>query len=143
MRRRKAFTFVELVIVVAIIGILAVTAIGYFQDYMSDAREAVSRQNLSVVRGAISQFFQYRMQFPTTFTQLNLNQNIERMLLDPLNDGTVQLMIEVPDTVSHPGVSPNPAIASFTTFVTLARGADGDGSHQFRNVKISGRYQSW
>ncbi len=50
---KKAFSLVELMIVVAIIGILAALVIPKISNYAQQAKEAAARENLQVLRGAI------------------------------------------------------------------------------------------
>jgi prepilin-type N-terminal cleavage/methylation domain-containing protein len=49
----KAFSVVELVIVVAVLGILAAIVVPHFQGHATEAKEAVAKDNLRVLRGAI------------------------------------------------------------------------------------------
>jgi prepilin-type N-terminal cleavage/methylation domain-containing protein len=58
LRRRGGFTLVELMIVVAIIGVLAAVAIPAFQRYMSNARASEAGPMLRrIVDGAITYFY--------------------------------------------------------------------------------------
>ncbi|OHB67512.1 MAG: hypothetical protein A2Y77_13455 [Planctomycetes bacterium RBG_13_62_9] len=50
---RKAFSIAELMIVVAIIGILAALAIPYVGDHAAEAKEAAAKDNLRVLRDSI------------------------------------------------------------------------------------------
>lgn len=50
---KKAFSFVELMIVVAILGILAAIILPEFQSYTTQAKEAAAKDNLRILRGAI------------------------------------------------------------------------------------------
>jgi prepilin-type N-terminal cleavage/methylation domain-containing protein len=50
---KKAFSLVELMIVVAVIGILAAMVIPKVQDYSAQAREATAKENLHILRAAI------------------------------------------------------------------------------------------
>jgi prepilin-type N-terminal cleavage/methylation domain-containing protein len=50
---RKAFSIAELMIVVAIIGILAALAVPYLSNHAVEAREAAAKDNLRVLRDAI------------------------------------------------------------------------------------------
>jgi type IV pilus assembly protein PilA len=50
---RKAFSIAELVIIVAIIGILAALVVPYFRNQTTQAKESAARYDLRVLRGAI------------------------------------------------------------------------------------------
>ena len=50
---KKAFTLVEILIVVAILGILAAIALPTFQDHIQQARESAAKDNLRILRNAI------------------------------------------------------------------------------------------
>jgi len=50
---KKGFSLVELMIVVAVLGILAAIVVPQFQNYSTQAREAVAKDSLAVLRGAI------------------------------------------------------------------------------------------
>jgi prepilin-type N-terminal cleavage/methylation domain-containing protein len=50
---KKAFTLVELLIVVAILGILAAIIVPEYQDHAQLAKEAVAKDNLRILRNAI------------------------------------------------------------------------------------------
>ena len=56
-KRRKGFTLIELMIVVAIIGILATIAIPKFGSLIRKAGEGASKGNLGALRSALSIYY--------------------------------------------------------------------------------------
>ena len=50
---KRAFTLVEILIVVALLGILAAIALPTFQDHIQQARESAAKDNLRILRNAI------------------------------------------------------------------------------------------
>ena len=55
-KKKKAFTIIELLIVIMIIGILVGVAVPYYNDYIIDSRLSVLKQNLATLRNSINQF---------------------------------------------------------------------------------------
>ena len=57
MRKQKGFTLIELMIVVAIIGILAAVAIPKFADMLEKAREGATKGNVGGIKSAVSIYY--------------------------------------------------------------------------------------
>lgn len=60
----KAFTLLELMVVVAIIGILAAISLPAYQDYVVRAKIAESITLSSEVQSTIKEYYQYHTKFP-------------------------------------------------------------------------------
>jgi type IV pilus assembly protein PilA len=65
-RMQKGFTLIELMIVVAIIGILAAVAIPQYQDYTVKAKLSKVQSTVAPVKTALALFFQENGSFPAT-----------------------------------------------------------------------------
>ena len=57
MKKQKGVTLIELMIVVAIIGILAAVAIPKFADMLEKAREGATKGNVGAIKSAISIYY--------------------------------------------------------------------------------------
>ncbi len=68
-RQRKGFTLVELAIVIAILGILAVVAIPKYQGMEDQARSSAAKAQLGTVRSAIGiSYAKNKGTFPSTIS---------------------------------------------------------------------------
>jgi general secretion pathway protein G len=84
MRDRRGFTFVEMLIVVSIIGILATIALPSFQTAVIKAKEAALKENLFVLRDVIDQFYADQEKYPATLADLVEKRYLRRVPADPI-----------------------------------------------------------
>ena len=113
-RAQRGFTLIELMIVVAIIGILAAIAIPQYQDYLTRSRWSDNFQSIGNLKQAISECAQ--------------NQNNEIFPTGGVNCGSIGA-VGTANTLMGNGflppnyVAPTPKFGSAATVVTTATGA--------------------
>ena len=85
MRRQDAvFTLIELMIVMAIIGVLAVVAIPSFVGAIKQAREAVLKEDLHVLRAAIDSYTMDKQKAPQSLDDLIQDGYLREIPIDPM-----------------------------------------------------------
>jgi type IV pilus assembly protein PilA len=73
MHRSSGFTLIELMIVVAIIGILAAIAIPAYQDYIARAQASEAVQLMAGAKTPLSEYFADNGRWPTDPSEVDLN----------------------------------------------------------------------
>lgn len=96
--KKKGFTMIELLIVMAIIGILlAIVAPRYF-GRLEQAKETALRQDLVIMREAIGHFYGDLNRYPETLSELVQRHYLKSIPVDPLtNSSETWLSIQPPD----------------------------------------------
>lgn len=122
--RERGFTLIEMLIVVALIGIVATVAVGQYRKSIQRSKEAVLRENLYVMRQQIQNYFADKGRHPTDLMAL-VDDNYLRMVpTDPITQRDDTWETELSD--ADPGdISTEPGI------VWVRSGAEGsalDGS---------------
>jgi general secretion pathway protein G len=97
-RRQSGFTLLELIIVIAIIGILATIAMPALKDMPLRAKEAVLKTNLRTLRDVIDQHYGDKGRYPPTLEALVESGYLRRVPNDPItrrNDTWVVVYEEI------------------------------------------------
>jgi general secretion pathway protein G len=82
--RESGFTLLELIIVIAIIGILATIAMPALKDVPRRANEAVLKTNLHTLRDVIDQYYGDKGKYPTSLQQLVETHYLRKVPNDPM-----------------------------------------------------------
>ena len=80
---KKGYTLLELMIVVAIVGILVTLAIPSFQQSTMKAKEAALKQNLFTMRAVLDQFYADRGDYPESLESLVEEKYLRAIPIDP------------------------------------------------------------
>ena len=83
-KRNNGFTLIELMIVMAIIGVLAVVAIPSFVGALKQAREAVLKEDLHVMRAAIDSYTMDKQKAPQSLDDLITDGYLKAIPEDPM-----------------------------------------------------------
>lgn len=84
LNRERGFTLIEMIIVIAIIGILAAVAMPNMQNAPKRAREAVLKEDLYQIRSSIDQYLGDRGQYPGSLQELVDAGYLRFMPMDPV-----------------------------------------------------------
>jgi len=98
-RRAAGFTLIEMVIVFALIGILVGLGLPQYKYSLVKARETVLRENLTVLRKLIDQYYQDKGKYPASLQALVQDGYLRTMPIDPVTKST-ETWVEVRETPS-------------------------------------------
>jgi general secretion pathway protein G len=103
------FTLIELMIVMAIIGVLAVVAIPSFVGALKQAREAVLKEDLHVLRTAIDSYTEDKQKAPQSLDDLIQDGYLKAIPQDPMTRSTTTWVTNVSDAMhsldqTEPGI---------------------------------------
>lgn len=99
----RGYSLVELMIVVAIIGILVALAVPSFQQSAVKAREAALKQNLQTIRTVLDQHYADKGFYPPTLETLVEAGYLRQIPIDPFTDTVDAWVIEFEENSDEEG----------------------------------------
>jgi general secretion pathway protein G len=97
-RQRRGFTLIELVVVLALIGLLVSIAAPRYFHIIDRGRDTVQRQNLTTIRDAIDKFRGDLGRYPDTLEDLVTRRYLRNLPVDPVTEKADWVMIAPTDT---------------------------------------------
>jgi general secretion pathway protein G len=93
------FTLVELMIVMAIIGILAMVAIPKYKTAIVHAKEAVLKEDLHTLRAAIDSYTMDKQKAPQSLDDLIQYGYLKSVPTDPMTDSNATWVTDTSDSL--------------------------------------------
>ncbi|MCP2620249.1 prepilin-type N-terminal cleavage/methylation domain-containing protein [Candidatus Aminicenantes bacterium AC-334-K16] len=106
---RQGFTLIELIIVLAIIGILLGLGIPQYQTAAKRAREAVLKENLFILRKLINQYHLDKGKYPPSLQSLVEEGYLRSIPIDPITrsrETWVEVREELTEELIQAGLQP-------------------------------------
>jgi general secretion pathway protein G len=98
-KQDAGFTLVELMIVMAIIGVLAMVAVPSYISALQHAREAVLKEDLHTLRAAIDSYTMDKQKAPQSLDDLIQDGYIKSIPEDPMTRSTTTWVTDSSDSM--------------------------------------------
>jgi general secretion pathway protein G len=98
-KQDAGFTLVELMIVMAIIGVLAMVAVPSYISALKHAREAVLKEDLHTLRAAIDSYTMDKQKAPQSLDDLTQDGYLKSVPEDPMTKSTTTWVTDSSDSM--------------------------------------------
>jgi len=102
--RARAFTLIELIVVLAIIATLLTLALPRYFSSVDRSKEVVLKENLYQTRDAINKYYGDKGKYPESLDALITEKYLRKLPVDPLTESTETWVIVPPQDLKQGGV---------------------------------------
>lgn len=103
-QRHRAFTLIELIVVLAIVATLLTLAVPRYFASVERSKEAVLRENLFQVRDALGKYYADKGKYPESLDTLVTDKYLRKAPIDPVTESATTWIIVAPADPAKTGV---------------------------------------
>ena len=96
-RKSSGFTLIELMVVLAVIATLLTIAVPRYFSSLEKSREAVLRQDLSLLRETLNKYYGDNGKYPDALDELVASKYLRNIPVDPITDSNTTWISIPPD----------------------------------------------
>lgn len=104
LRTSRAFTLVELLVVMAILALLLSIAVPRYMRSVEQSRETVLRANLALTRHMLDKFYEDNGKYPDALDDLVSNKYLRSLPTDPIAGGNTSWIVVRPQAADQGAV---------------------------------------
>lgn len=102
---QRAFTLIELLIVMSIVGLLLTIAVPRYFGSVDKSKEVALRENLQVLRTGIDRYYADKGVYPGTLGDLVTHKYFRKIPVDPVTESSTTWVVQASPEQDKPGVA--------------------------------------